>query len=92
MKNVSKRLTLMHKIELMRKALPSLIAEEIVGVQPMIAESGKVFTIKYIRRSLIRKFWDAVVNKWYTARGYEQVPTKWGCFGPIEYGWKKKND
>lgn len=77
-------------LEIARKSYPSLIASEIVGVQPMTGSVGAVFSIKVKRRPWYAITWKKLVRKWYTAFGYKYVPTAEGCFGPTDYKWKRK--
>jgi hypothetical protein len=47
-------------LPLIRKVVPGLIAQDIVGVQPMQAPVGKVFTMKskYMTYNVLKDGWD----------------------------------
>lgn len=46
-----------HKDMLERGFTPQLIADEIVGVQPMPAYTGEIFKIRHNRLSWYKRFW-----------------------------------
>lgn len=86
------------QISLVRKTMPSLIADDLVKVQPMDKDSTEVFSIRYIypwyhkfkRVRYLRERMNKLVFKILPKLGFEYTPTKQGCFGPIDYKWKRK--
>ena len=75
-------------VSLIRKLHPTLVAQSIVGVQPMSGTSGRsVFFAPYIPKSMYKSKYNFSRARWYVAefdtRNYEEV-VEWCTehFGP----------
>jgi hypothetical protein len=72
------------------RVIPNLIAERLIGVQPMGNAAGEVFSTRHVYIPWYVRCWRAARRWYYLRRGYEYVSTKMGCFGPTDYRWVKK--
>ena len=54
-------------IPILRTALPNLMAQQIVGVQPMTGMTGKIFNKSYLDIHQNKRYWPykIVINDWY---------------------------
>ena len=70
-------------IPLIRKAIPNMIAKEIVGVQPMTQATGSVFKMK-------TTYSDGVLNPWTEWRKTTSIWPRRSINGKIIFGWINK--